>query len=194
MNGQIGFYFRQDRCIGCATCQIACREKNQLPPGTWFRTVHEFAGGGYRQTGQGVDNDVYAYWLSLACNHCGKPLCVASCPAGAITKQPENGIVAINPALCTGCRRCMAACPYGALQYDPAVQKVIKCDFCAELLTRGEQPACVSACPMRALQQGQLAELQKQHGESDQIPGRPQPDTTKPSLVITPHKSARSIE
>jgi anaerobic dimethyl sulfoxide reductase subunit B (iron-sulfur subunit) len=183
MKGQIGFWFRQDRCNGCATCQIACKEKKQLPPGILFRSVQEFVGGGYRPSGRGVSNDVYAYWLSQACNHCAEPLCAANCPAGAITKQTADGIVIIDPEKCTGCRRCMAVCPYGAPQYDPAIGKVCKCDFCTDLLTRGEQPACVAACPARALQQGRLEELGKDDGTA-RIPA----DATKPSLVITPHK------
>lgn len=194
MNGQIGFYFRQDRCSGCATCQVACKEKNRLPPGMLFRTVREFTGGGYRQSGLGVGNDVYAYWLSLACNHCTKPLCAAGCPVGAISKRPDNGVVQINAEQCTGCRRCVAVCPYGAPQFDPVVQRVSKCDFCADLLVRGEPPACVSACPMRALQQGLLAELPKQQDEAAHLPGMPRPDVTNPSLVIVPHKQARSSE
>ncbi len=68
---------------------------------------------------------------------------------------------------CIGCRYCMAACPYGSRSFnwrDPRdyVQRdengqplsdfptrtkgvVEKCNFCAERLREGRQPACVEA-------------------------------------------------
>ncbi|QDR79242.1 4Fe-4S dicluster domain-containing protein [Sporomusa termitida] len=151
MSGQINFQFRQDRCVGCATCQLACTEKNTLAPGQSFRWVQEFAGGGYRQSGRGLSNNVYAYWRSTACRHCCQPACVRACPAGAVIKRQEDGVVLIDQQTCTGCRQCVAACPYRAVQYDQQRQQARKCDFCADLLARSGQPACVAACPMRAL-------------------------------------------
>ncbi len=190
MSGQIGFCFCQDRCIGCATCQIACKEKNNLPPGQWFRKVQEIAGGGYTQDGQGVENNVYAYWLSMACNHCREPLCSSSCPTGAIVKRPEDGIVLIDEDKCIGCRQCIGACPYGALQYNSELQKVSKCDFCAGLLAQGEQPACIAACPMRALQHGLVEDLEKENGVIFRLKGMPDAEITKPSMIISPHKDS----
>ena len=35
--------------------------------------------------------------------------------------------------------------------YDEEFGQAIKCDACIELRANGEQPACVAACPMRAL-------------------------------------------
>lgn len=151
MNGQIGFQFRQDRCIGCLTCQVACKEKNNLPPGQLFRKVREYSGGDYTQCGKGLDNTVYAYWQSTACKHCRQPLCAQICPAEAILKRPEDGIVLIDQEKCTGCHQCMRVCPEGAPQYDPELRKAGKCDLCHELLAGGKPPACVAACPMRAL-------------------------------------------
>lgn len=150
MSGQINFQFRQGRCIGCATCQIACSEKNRLAPGQSFRQVEEVAGGEYRQSGQGLTNTVYAYWRSTTCRHCCRPACAQACPAGAVIKRAD-GVVLIDRKRCTGCRQCIAACPYGAVRYDPQWQQARKCDFCADLLARGSQPACVEACPMRVL-------------------------------------------
>lgn len=37
--GRMGFYFDAVNCIGCRTCQIACKDKNALPVGMLFRRV-----------------------------------------------------------------------------------------------------------------------------------------------------------
>ncbi len=34
--------------------------------------------------------------VSLSCMHCGKPACMAVCPAGAISKRTEDGIVVVD--------------------------------------------------------------------------------------------------
>ena len=34
-----GFYFNQQACIGCRTCQVACKDKNDLEVGYLFRRV-----------------------------------------------------------------------------------------------------------------------------------------------------------
>lgn len=189
MSGQRGFYLRQDRCIGCFTCQIACKDTNDLDVGQCFRKVHEFAGGGYSKTDKGFTNNVYAYWLSMSCNHCQEPLCVKNCPTGAMQKRPEDGIVFIDQTKCVGCRYCIMSCPYGAPQYNPKTGKTGKCDMCKFLLDKGEQPVCVSACPMRVLEAGNVEELQQKYQGVQQIKGMPEPKT-KPSFVITPHRDA----
>lgn len=189
MSGQLGFYFRQDRCIGCFTCQVACKDKHDLAVGQNFRRVQEFAGGGYRQTGNGLVNDVYAYWLSMSCNHCADPACVKKCPTGAMQKCSDDGIVYIEQEKCIGCRQCVTACPYGAPQFNPQLGKTGKCDMCKDLLAKDEKPVCVTGCPMRVLDHGDLDELRQKYQGVDQIKGMPEPKT-KPALVITPHRSA----
>ena len=76
---------------------------------------------------------------------------------------------------CIGCRFCMAACPYGARSFNwvdprPYIEKVNpeyptrtkgvveKCLFCYERLAQGKVPACVEACPEKALIFGDLAD------------------------------------
>ena len=66
-----------------------------------------------------------------------------------------------------------------------------KCDFCADLLAKGENPACVDACLMRTLQYGEIDELRKQHGDLADLKMLPDSGTTKPSLVLTPTKEAK---
>ena len=112
----------------------------------------------------------------VLCNHCDEPACVRVCPTQATFKR-EDGIVAMDFHRCIGCRYCMAACPYGARSFNwqdprpyihnpnpefPTRTKgvVEKCNFCAERLGTGRPPACVEACPQKALIFGNLADPQ----------------------------------
>ena len=65
-----------------------------------------------------------------------------------------------------------------------------KCDFCADLVGAGGRPACVTACPMRALDFGPLEDLRTKYGGTDSVFPLPEASTTKPSLLIRPHRGA----
>lgn len=77
-----GFYFDAESCIACHTCQIACKDVNDLPVGTNYRAVRSFC------TGKGSKVRSYNISMSLqGCNmcselrECGEEVaCVASCP------------------------------------------------------------------------------------------------------------------
>lgn len=45
----------------------------------------------------------------------------------------------------------------------PKTGEARRCDFCAAIREQGEQPACVAACPMRAIEFGNLDELAAKH-------------------------------
>lgn len=154
MSGQLAFYFDQPYCTGCKTCETACKDKNGLAPGQYYRRVQEFEEGGYIKSGSGVIPHIEVLFLSAGCHHCPQPACVKACPAGALEKREQDGIVTVRPEKCTGCRRCVRHCPHGALQFLPQTGKMGKCDFCLDLLAQGQAPACVSACPMRVLDYG----------------------------------------
>lgn len=108
------------------------------------------------------------YWLPTTCMHCDEPPCVKVCPVDATFKRTD-GIVLIDNERCIGCRFCMAACPYSTrvfnwdkpvipkeatnMEYSPEtscppkIGTVGKCDFCPDMVRKGELPHCVSACP-----------------------------------------------
>ncbi len=183
------FTFDATFCSGCKACQAACKDKNNLPLGVLWRRVIEVSGGTWQKNGEAWTSTVFAYNLSIACNHCVRPICVEVCPAGALQKRAD-GIVSLNQDQCTGCRYCSWACPYGAPQYNEEHGYMTKCDFCVDNLEQGLPPACVAACPLRALDFGELSELQARQGDAPEIVSLPDRELTQPALVIKPHVAA----
>jgi DMSO reductase iron-sulfur subunit len=184
---QYAFYFDARACSGCKTCQVACKDKNGLELGILWRRVYEVEGGGWHQDQSAWKNSVFAYYVSMACNHCEDPVCRDVCPTGAIHKR-QDGIVLIDSSLCIGCEYCSWACPYGAPQYDSARGIMTKCTFCVDDIDLGRSPACVSACPMRVLDFGDRAELEMKYGVWDDIFPLPPKHLTCPAVLIQPHK------
>jgi anaerobic dimethyl sulfoxide reductase subunit B len=172
--GQLGFYYDYTICIGCKTCQIACKDKNDLKVDKNFRRVFDFEGGTYPKP--------YIDHVSIGCNHCERPICVKNCPTGAMHKL-ENGIVNHDRDKCIGCQACVMSCPYGTPQYFEEEQKVSKCDFCIDLLEKGEDPACIASCVMRAIEFGEVDELRNKYGQKTNIRYLPDPSITSPSIV-----------
>ncbi len=190
MHKQMAFYVDTSTCVNCRACQIVCKDKNDLPLGVQWRRVIQYGGGAWVAKGQGlVPDGIFTYSVSISCMHCAKPKCVEACPAGAISKRAD-GLVLIDPKKCVASRLCEHACPYRAPQFHAQLGIMTKCDFCRDLLAKGENPACVDACSMRALHAGPLGELQAKFGLMNAIEPLPLP-RTGPSLVITPHRHAQ---
>lgn len=193
MAKQYGFYFDASACTGCKACQLACKDKHDLDIGLQWRRIYEITGGEWKQEGKTWIPEITAYNLSIACNHCLNPVCRDVCPTGAIYKR-EDGIVLIDNQKCLGCRYCEWNCPYSALQFDEAFGIMSKCHFCYDLIDKGESPACVAACPMRALDFGDLSRLKKQYSGTSRIYPLPDENLTQPALVIKPHKDSARAE
>lgn len=190
MPERMGFYLDSSACTNCKVCQIVCMDKHDLPAGVNWRRVLQYGGGSWKLDGKApVPSGVFSYSLSISCMHCADPACVKVCSSGAISKR-RDGFVLIDGKRCAGCRKCEQACPYGAPQFHAARKVMTKCDFCQDLLAQGEKPACVAACPTRALDAGPLAELRARHGRADAVEPLPAP-RTGPSLVLTPHRHAQ---
>lgn len=194
MAKQLAFYFDASSCVDCKACQIACQDKNNLPPAMTWRRVFQYSGGNWIKdnSAEGLyrPNNVFSYSVSSACMHCENPLCMDVCPAAAITKR-DDGVVLIDQNKCIGCRYCEWVCPYGAPVFDQTKGVMSKCTFCEDLLAQGENPACVDACVMRAIDFGELDELRAKYGDVNAIEPLPVAEITHPSVVITPHKHAQ---
>ena len=176
--GKLGFYFDMTACAGCKTCQVACIDKNDLPLATLLRRVEIYDFGKYP--------NARFFNLSISCNHCDKPACVAACPTGA-TYKTEEGPVLHDDLICIGCEACVNACPYGHPKLIPDLGIVHKCDTCIGLRKNGHNPICVDSCWMRALEFGDIDELKAKHSNEDlvcDLPVLPDSSITSPNILI----------
>lgn len=129
-------------CIGCKLCEIACMVehsgckdmvkalrpgKPRPRPGTWVE----------------VDGPMS---VSISCRHCEDAPCVTACLTGAMHRT-EEGKVVVDRERCVGCWTCVLVCPFGAVHRGSERKVASKCDFCPDR----DRPACVDACPNRAL-------------------------------------------
>ncbi len=89
---------------------------------------------------------VVFFYLPRICNHCLNPGCVAACPAGAIYKRGEDGIVLISQEKCRAWRMCISGCPYKKTYYNWSSGKSEKCILCFPRLESGQPPACFHSC------------------------------------------------
>ncbi len=168
--------------------------------GRHWRRISELSGGGWtRSDGSSAawHNDVFAYYLSISCNHCDRPICVEVCPARAITRR-DDGVVLLESDHCLGCGYCAWACPYSAPQFVDEAGFMSKCSFCVEDIDAGLDPACVAACPVRALDWGDAEALEERYPEdlcaTAPFP-LPRPELTEARLRLAPHSDAeRSSE
>jgi carbon-monoxide dehydrogenase iron sulfur subunit len=136
-------YAKEEVCIGCRLCEIACVVEHSESK----NVIRAYKTEGPRPVARNVVEERGPLTFSVNCRHCDEPLCVAVCIAGAMVKDEESGIVSYNEEKCAGCWSCVMTCPYGVIKMKTAAKKVSKCDLC----TGRTMPACVQACPNRAI-------------------------------------------
>ncbi|HAS1787205.1 4Fe-4S dicluster domain-containing protein [Enterobacter hormaechei] len=125
-----------EKCIGCRTCEVACMMSHQdaAAPDALTSRIRVVKGG--------------TFTTAVGCHQCEDAPCANVCPTGAIRRTA--GAWLVDQVRCIGCKSCMVACPFGAMQvrYVAERARALKCDLCAH---REGGPACVEACPTRAL-------------------------------------------
>ncbi len=182
----------------CTACIDVCDQAHNVPRvpdkrhevrWIWKDTPeHAFEGEDFRYS------SIAKLPVMLMCNHCDDPPCVRVCPTQATWKR-EDGIVAMDWHRCIGCRYCMAACPYESRSFNwvdprpyiktanpefPTRTKgvVEKCTFCVERISQGREPACVEACPEKALIFGNVmdanSEIRRMLSSRDHVTRKPE--------------------
>lgn len=136
---QYAFEVDLDKCSSCKACVAACHSQNGLDPAESWRTVGTLVGERSRTT------------VTSSCHHCVDPGCASGCPTLAYEKDDLTGIVKHLDDQCMGCQYCTWTCPYDAPKWNESLGIVRKCDMCHGRLEAGEAPACVQACPSRAI-------------------------------------------
>jgi molybdopterin-containing oxidoreductase family iron-sulfur binding subunit len=171
-----GYAINISRCKGYRDCVHACVKENNLGRDSQMQYIRvlqldqgdfnlEHSDHYYDPETVPVDGKHY---LPVQCMQCDDPPCVKACPVEATWMEPD-GIVVVDYDWCIGCRYCMAACPYWARHFNWTVPEipaeemntnthylgnrprprgvVEKCHFCIHRTRKGQQPACMEACP-----------------------------------------------
>lgn len=177
-----GFLFDQNFCIGCGACVVACQVYHKQEEHVNWRFVDSFLTLDEKNREREVR-------VSRACNHCEDPACLKVCPTYAFSVR-EDGIVELDREKCISCGACEEACPYGAITRAGEDQLAQKCNMCAERQDRGEETACVRACPMEVLKivDINVADASDMHKE---IPGFKRDETVKPKVRFYPKFTQR---
>ena len=186
---QLAFFVNSDACSGCKTCQVACKDRNDLPAGLHWRRVYEVtAAGGRRAATPGRTRSRPTTCRSPATT--ARTRC-----AGSSARWTPSG--SGRTASCSSTRRAASSatsagsdCPYEAIRYEAATNAVSKCDFCVDEIDAGRPPACVAACPNRALDFGDLDDLRRRFGPVDRVFPLEDPAASRPAVVIKPHRHA----
>jgi len=134
-------YVRPERCMGCRSCEIACAVQHSRSK-TLFGAIREEPLPQKRIFVEAAEK----IRMPVFCRHCDDAPCLAACITGCLYRD-EKGFVRRKIERCIGCWSCIMACPFGVIIRDRRKRTAVKCDRCHEL----DVPACVAACPTRAL-------------------------------------------
>ena len=145
-------YVKPDRCMGCKSCEIACAVQHSEGK-TLFSALLERPAPMKRvfvETAEGVK-------MPILCRHCEDAPCLNACISGCLYKD-ENGFIRRIKERCIGCWTCLMVCPFGVITRDANKHLAVKCDRCHKL----DVPACVNACPTKALVVKDLDQIPKE--------------------------------
>ena len=175
-----------DRCIGCKTCIVSCRNYNEIIDHTnatpnqipYYLRVEARESGTFPNLSMDT-------WV-VPCQHCLEPECLPACPQDAIGKDPETGVVRIDREKCDGCgykpemniedkvkpAPCKTSCPAGLNaqgyiqmvkqgKYEDAVNLILKRVPLPGVLGRVCPQPCEDACRRKEVEPISIRELKR---------------------------------
>jgi Fe-S-cluster-containing dehydrogenase component len=168
-----GFLIDTTKCIGCGKCVLADKIENGVPEHqfrTWVERYVYNTDSTLRvdantkppysfsdQPGAKTKEVAKAFFVPKLCNHCTNTPCIQVCPVGA-SYRTEEGVVLIDDETCIGCGYCVQACPFDTRFIHAERHVADKCTWCYHRIKKGQQPACVEACPTKTRVFGNIAD------------------------------------
>lgn len=135
-----------EKCLGCHSCRLQCAMAHST-----FKTMAEAASADKKPVSRIIVEQINDWAVPFHCRHCDDAPCMAICPSNAITRQHDGAPVVLDSGRCIGCHACILACPFGVIKQAPDNKNLVKCDLCIDRLEEGQVPACVEACPTKAV-------------------------------------------
>lgn len=144
-----------EKCVGCKSCEIACAVEHSETKNIFYSIFETPPPQKRIEVGLGPNFTTFP----VHCRHCDPAPCLDICPTGAISR--ENGTILIDSYKCIKCWMCLIVCPFSIIQVERQDQKALKCDGCIDRKREDRLPACVEACPTKALQYKEVEEITK---------------------------------
>lgn len=139
-------FILMENCVACKGCEVACAVEHSSD-----KTLLSALTDNPRPRPRVHVQSAGAYSYPARCQHCQDAPCIAACPMGAMTRHAVTDAVYVNQDKCIGCWMCVMVCPFGSVSTDPVGKKAHKCDYCSDRVLAGLDPACVAACPTKAM-------------------------------------------
>lgn len=144
----------KNKCMGCYACVVACKAEHGFGPHPTDPPVADPEGPElirlYRIGPEMRGDEVYQYFVPVACMHCVDAPCIAACPRSAIYKDSQTTTTLVDESRCIGCKFCLWVCPCGAPQFYRGKMKV--CDQCLGRFEEGRKDtACEAVCQAGAI-------------------------------------------
>ena len=163
--------FDTTKCFACRSCQVACKQWNELPAEpvvptnrgtfenppdlsqyTWIK-IH------FKET-ERPDGSIAWNFVRNSCRHCIETPCKQAAEnAGSITVDEETGAVIFQEGTKNeSYSKIRLACPFD-IPRQGAEGQLFKCVMCVDRVRNGEITACAKACPSSAIEFGDRDEI-----------------------------------